>query len=118
MMKRPSTTMPMPPSQQSSERQTSRPGGASSSPTMTVPPVVVIADTDSNSAWAKSRLSDDSQSGIAPTTENTAHSRLTRTKPNFLEKGGGPMRVAMKVASENPPTMKAEATKICQSGWP
>ena len=110
--------MPMPPSQHKSDRQRRSPGGASSRPTITVAPVVVMAETDSNSAWAKSSFIDDSQSGIAPTTENTAHSILTRTKPNFLEKGGGPMRVAMKVASERPPTMNAEAAKICQSEWP
>ncbi|MNL50641.1 hypothetical protein D3C87_1736730 [compost metagenome] len=85
---------------------------------MTVDPVVVMAETDSNRACAKSSFSEDSHSGIAPTTENTAQRRLTSRNPNFFENGGGPIRVAMNVAADRPPTKKAETAKICQSGWP
>lgn len=85
---------------------------------MTVEPVVVIAETDSKNACAKSSFSEDSQSGSAPTTEKTAHSTLTSRKPNFFENGGGPERVARKVPAERPPIMNAVTAKTCQSGWP
>src|SRR5687768_3427841 len=108
----------MPPSQWSSERHMRMPGGLSSRPEITVEPVVVIAETDSKKALAKSISSDDSMKGTAPTSEKTSHSMLTSRKPIFLLNGGGPARVAAAVIVDRPPTSAAERTKTCQSGWP
>lgn len=118
MMNNPKTTMPTPPSQHMSDRHIRTPGGASSSPTITVDPVVVIAETDSKSACAKSRSRDDIHSGKAPINAKVDQSTLTSKKPNFLENGGGPARVAMKVVAESPLVTKAAVAKTCQSVWP
>jgi hypothetical protein len=55
---------------------------------------------------------------MAPTSENSAHSILTRKKPRRLLKTGTEPRVAMAVASDNPPTITPEKANTCQSRWP
>ena len=90
----------------------------SSSPTSTVEPVVVMAETDSNSAWAKVRSSSEKKSGMAPTSEKTAQSTLTSRKPMRLEKAGGGPRVAMAAVIDRPPTMAADTVKTDQCGSP
>src|SRR3546814_8177895 len=69
-MNMPRATIPMPPSQQRTERQSRMPRGWTSSPEITVEPVVVIPETDSNTAWAKLMLYSARYSRMAPTSEN------------------------------------------------
>ena len=74
------TMKPIPPSQCRMARHKRMPGGATSRPTITVAPVVVMPDTDSNTASARVRLSSENASGSAAKNPTTIHTEVVRRK--------------------------------------
>ena len=74
------TMKPIPPSQWRMARHRRIPGGATSRPTITVAPVVVMPDTDSNTASAVVSLSSENASGSAANKPTTTHTEVVRRK--------------------------------------